>query len=161
MPLALIFPPQHGAGLETPVHTRVVAVCEAIQELYGVGRSSPPKACSWMCQHRKRATRSLLKAGGDDDRKVARQRERSASRSSDRIWSISASIASRSDERGVMLVVPPWRGPGHELGTLAVGVRRLGFFLKGFAGNDAVHAIALGLFLFHSNPQLLPHNSHV
>ena len=34
--------------------------------------SSPPNACSWMCQERNRATRSLVKAGGGEERNVTR-----------------------------------------------------------------------------------------
>src|ERR1700694_2890022 len=59
-----------------------------------------------MCQQRNRATRSLVKAGGGDDRKVVRQRVRSSSRPNDRTRSISALIASRSDDRRAMCVTP-------------------------------------------------------
>jgi hypothetical protein len=64
-------------------------------------------ACSWMCQQRNRAMRSLAKAGGGGDRNVARHRVRSSSRPSDRTRSILASIASRSSAELGMLVTLP------------------------------------------------------
>ncbi len=57
VPLALIFAHQHGAGLEAPVW-RFAIPREAVEDLGGL-RVEPPKACSWMCQQMKRATRSL------------------------------------------------------------------------------------------------------
>src|ERR1700730_16479983 len=65
---------------------------------FTVSGSSPPWACSWMCQQRNRAMRSLVKAGGGEERNVTRHRVRSASRPSDRTRSISVSIASRSND---------------------------------------------------------------
>ena len=50
---------------------------------------------------------SLLKAGGGDDRNVERHRVRSESTPSDRTRSISASIASRSNEGRGMAVTRP------------------------------------------------------
>src|ERR1700730_14071004 len=38
--------------------------------VFAVLASRPPSACSWMCQHRNRAIRSLVKASGGDERKV-------------------------------------------------------------------------------------------
>src|SRR6516164_3906247 len=98
-----------------------------------------------MCQHRNRATRSLVNAGGGDDRKVARHRARTSSRPSDRIRSISASVLSRSDERSVMPVTPALNESSAMVRSLMVGVVRLGFCFRGLAGNDAVDAIAVGL----------------
>src|SRR6266545_365575 len=74
---------------------------------FAVFGSSPPRACSWMCQQMNRATRSLVRAGGGDDRNVVRHRVRSSSRPSDRTRSISASSASRSTGLRAMLVTPP------------------------------------------------------
>ena len=45
----------------------------AVQKLCGI-RIKPPRACSWMCQQMNRATRSLVRAGGGDHRKVVRHR---------------------------------------------------------------------------------------
>src|SRR6266436_4354189 len=63
VPLALIFAHQHGAGLEAPVW-RFAIPREAVEDLGGL-RVEPPKACSWMCQQMKRATRSLVKPFGE------------------------------------------------------------------------------------------------
>ena len=81
MPLALILPHQHGTWLEAPwaIHPRLVASGEIVAKLT-VFATSPPMACSWMCQQRNRAMRSLAKAGGGGDRNVARHRVRSSSR---------------------------------------------------------------------------------
>jgi hypothetical protein len=69
--------------------------------------SSPPNPGSWMCQQRNRAMRSLVKPGGGDVRNVARHRLRSSSTPSDRMRSISASIASPSNEERGMAVRRP------------------------------------------------------
>lgn len=74
---------------------------------FAVCGSSPPHACSWMCQQRNRAMRSLVNPGGGAVRNVARHRLRSASRPSDRIRSISASTDSRSNEERGMAVRQP------------------------------------------------------
>jgi hypothetical protein len=71
---------------------------------FAVCGSRPPNACSWRCQERNRAMRSLVKAGGGDVRSVARHRLRSSSRPSDRMRPISASIASPSNEERSMAV---------------------------------------------------------
>src|SRR5262245_42746926 len=102
-----------------------------------------------MCQHRNRAMRSLLKAAGGEDRKVARQRTRSSSRSSDWIWSISASRALRSDELSVIPVTP--------LGSLTI--RRLGFYRRGLARNDAVDALAVDRLGLERETKLLAHDA--
>jgi hypothetical protein len=60
-----------------------------------------------MCQQRNRATRSLVTPGRGDVRNVARHRLRRASRPSDRMRSISASTASRSNEERGMAVRQP------------------------------------------------------
>jgi hypothetical protein len=68
------------AGLTRDKTRAVVARGEAVQELLQLA-SSPPRACSWRCQQMKRATRSLLKTLGGDDRKVVRAIAREARRS--------------------------------------------------------------------------------
>src|SRR5207245_109664 len=103
VPLALVFAHEHGAGLGAPgaVRSRLVAPCEAVEKLCGI-RIKPTEGLLL-----NRATRSLVRAGGGDDRNVVRHRVRSSLRPSDRTRSISASIASRSDDRRAMPVTPP------------------------------------------------------
>src|SRR6202023_1680186 len=75
---------------------------------FAVFGSSPPKACSWICQQRNRAMRSSVKAGGGEQRNV--HRVRSASRSIDRRRSISASIVGcegGGSVKGIREVVAP------------------------------------------------------
>jgi hypothetical protein len=87
--------------------------------------------------------RSLLNAGGGDDRKVVRHRVRSESTPSDRMRSISASIASRSNKG---------RGPSRNLAPPAFALRR------DITRDDAVEALFASLLGDKRQAELFAHH---
>ena len=104
--VTLVFAHENGTGLEAPVPSRLAPRARPSRNL-AVFASTPPWACSWICQQINRAMRSLVKAIGGDNLNVVRHRARSSSRPSNRMRSISASNVSRSVDRRVMPPTPP------------------------------------------------------
>src|SRR6202162_3196168 len=105
---------------------------------FAVSGSSPPKACSWMCQQRNRATRSLVKAGGGDDRKVVRHRVRSSS--------IGEPCASRRFATGFALALR--RGilghnAVHPVATILLGHERQAELVAHHRGKEAADRVGL------------------